>query len=143
MRPRALSRPDARHEMAHEIRDIVAAVAQRRHEDRKNVEAVEQVFAEFAVLHLLQQVTVRCRDQTDVDLDGRARADRIDLAVLDRAQKLHLHFERQVADLVEEKRAGMRFDELARMLFGRAGKRTLLVAEQDAIRPDFPELRRN
>ena len=73
------------------------------------------------------------RDQPDVDLDRRARADRIDLAVLHGAQQLDLHVGRQVADLVEEQRAGMGLDELAGVLFGGAGEGALFVAEQDAL----------
>ncbi len=48
---------------------------------------------------------MRGRDQPDVDLDGRLAPDRIDLAILHGTQQLDLHVERQVADLVEEKRA--------------------------------------
>ncbi len=58
-------------------------------------------------------------------------ADRVDLALLDRAQQLDLRVQRQFADLVEEQRAAMRLHELADMALGRAGERALLVAEQD------------
>ena len=124
---------EPRHEVLTSWLDVVAAVAQRRHEDRKDVQPVVEVLAELAVLDLLQEVAVRRRDQADVDLDGRARADRVDLAVLHGAQELDLHLVRQVADLVEEQRARMRLDELAGVLFGGAGERALLVAEQDAF----------
>ena len=58
-------------------------------------------------------------------------ADRVDLAVLHGAQQLDLHVERQVADLVEEKRAAMGLDEFAGVFFRGAGERAFLVAEQD------------
>ena len=51
---------------------------------------------------------------------GLAAADRIDLALLDRAQQLHLRVQRQLADLVEEQRAAMGLHELADMPLGRA-----------------------
>ena len=73
------------------------------------------------------------RYQPDVDLDRRARSDRIDLAVLHRAQQLDLHFGRQIADFVEEQRSRMCLDELAGMFFGGACKGALLVPEQDAL----------
>ncbi len=107
------------------------ARAQRRNGDRKDVEAVEQVLAEPAALDQFDQVLVGRRDQADVDLDRTAGADRVDLAVLQRAQQLHLRVQRQLADLVEEQRAAVRLDELAGVLFGRAGEGALLVAEQD------------
>ena len=39
--------------------------------------------------------------------DRLGRADALDLAVLEHAQQLHLHAERQLADLVEEDRAAV------------------------------------
>ena len=60
-------------------------------------------------------------------------ADRIDLAVLQGAQQLHLGVERQLADLVEEQRALIGFDEFADALLDGAGEGALLVAEQDAL----------
>ena len=71
------------------------------------------------------------RNQPDVDLHGRFAADGVDLAVLHGAQKLDLHVERQIADLVQEKRAAMGLDELAGVFFGGAGERALFVAEKD------------
>ena len=68
-----------------------------------------------------------------VDLDRLARADRLDLALLDRAQQLDLRGQRQLADLVEEQRAAVGLDELAGVAFGRAGEGALLVAEQDRL----------
>ncbi len=68
-----------------------------------------------------------------VDLDGLARADRLDLALLDGAQELDLRRRRQFADLVEEQRAARGFDEFADMALGGAGERALLVAEQDRL----------
>ncbi len=66
-----------------------------------------------------------------------ARADRIDLAFLDRAQQLHLHVERQVANLVQEQRTSVRLDEFAAVFFRSARESTLLVAEQNALHEVF------
>ena len=66
-------------------------------------------------------------------LDRALGADGIDLAVLQGAEQLHLHVERQLADLVEEERAAVGLDELAGPLLGGAGEGALLVAEQDAL----------
>ena len=67
------------------------------------------------------------------DLDRPLGADRIDLAVLQRAQQLDLRLERQLADLVEEQRAAVGLLELADALVDGAGEGALLVAEQDAL----------
>ena len=66
-------------------------------------------------------------------LTGFFAADRIDLAFLQRAQKLDLRFERQLADLVEEQRAAVGLLELADAAVDGARERALLVAEQDAL----------
>ena len=116
-----------------QLRHVLQALAQRRHPDREDVEAVVEVLAELAVLDQLDHVAVGGRDQAEVDLDRLLGADRIDLALLQRAQQLDLGVERQLADLVEEQRAAVGFLELADALVDGAGERALLVAEQDAL----------
>jgi hypothetical protein len=64
---------------------------------------------------------------------GARAADALDLAGLDRAQELGLRLEREVADLVEEERAGVGELELALLRLHRAGERALLVAEELAL----------
>ena len=129
----ALLGGEAREEMAHQVRDVLRPLAQRRHRDRKDVQAVEQVLAETALLHVVDQVAVGGRDDAHVDLDRLARADRLDLALLDRAQQLDLRGRRQLADLVEEQRAAGGLDEFAGVALGGAGEGALLVAEQDRL----------
>ena len=109
------------------------AGAQRRNRDREHVEAVEQVLAELAALDEFDQVLVRRRDEPEIDLDRALGADGVDLALLQRAQQLHLRIERQFADLVEEQRAAVGLGELAGVLLGGAGEGALLVAEQDGL----------
>ena len=63
---------EAREEMPHQIRDVLGPLAQRRHRDREHVQAVEQVLAEAAALHVGDQVAVGRRDDAHVDLDRLA-----------------------------------------------------------------------
>ena len=72
-----------------------------------------------------------------------AAADRLDLALLQRAQQLDLRRQRQLADLVEEQRAAVGLDELAGVLFGGAGEGALLVAEQNRLDQVLRHARRN
>ena len=95
------------------------------------MQPVEQVLAERAVLHEVEQLAVGRRNDADVDLDRLAAADRLDGAFLQRAQQLYLRGQRQLADLVEKQRAAGGFDELAHVAFGGAGEGALLVTEQD------------
>src|SRR5690606_29279684 len=115
----------------------ISPFTQWRHEDRVDIEAIEQVFPESAVLHLLQQVAVRGGYQPYVHLERRAASNRIDLALLHGAQQLDLHVQRQIADLIQKQRAAMSLDELAGMLFGSACERSLFVAEKDRLHQIF------
>ena len=120
-------------EQPRQLREIVDALAQRRHADRNDVDPVVQVLAEPAVLHRLLEIDVGRRHQAEVGLDRLQAADALDLAFLNRPQQLGLQVEAQVADLVEEQRASGRELELAELLLVRAGERAALVAEQRAL----------
>src|SRR5690554_6030577 len=107
--------------------------------NREDIETVIKVFAEATFLHHLKHFAVRCRDQADINLDRLFRTDRVHFAFLQCAEELYLNVERQLADLIKEKRAATCFLELARMFFRSAGEGTLLMAEQNA----FDEIFRN
>ena len=113
------------------MRDVLAAHAQRRDCQRQHVQTIEQILAELAVLHEVEQFTVGRRDDADIDLHRLAAADGFHHAFLQRAQQLHLGGQRQFADFVEEQRAAGGLDEFAHVAFGGAGKRALLMPEQD------------
>ena len=98
-----------------------------------DVQPIVEVLAEAALGHLLGQVAVGGRDDAHVHPRRPLGADRVDLALLQRAQQLDLHVERQLADLVEEQDAAVRLLELAQVLVGGAGEAALLVAEQDGL----------
>ena len=76
-------------------------------------------------------------------LTGLRAADRLDLALLQRAQQLDLRGRRQFADLVEEQRAAVGLDELAGVLVGGAGEGAFLVAEQNRLDQILRHARRN
>ena len=68
-----------------------------------------------------------------IDAHRPLRADRVDLAFLQRAQQLDLQIERQFADFVEKQRAAIGLEEFSDVLFGGAGEGALLVAEQNRL----------
>ena len=103
-------------EQPRQLRQVLDALAQRRHADRDDVDAVEEILAEPPVLHRLLEIDVGRDDEPEVGLDRLGAADALDLALLDRAQQLGLQVEAQVADLVEEQRAAGRELELAELL---------------------------
>ena len=99
-----------------------------------DVQPVEQVLAELALLHHLAQVDVGGGDDPHVDLDRLHAAEPHELALLDHAQQLGLRLERDVADLVEEDGALVGEIEQPLLRVHRAGERALHVAEQRSTR---------
>src|SRR5688572_26792137 len=78
---------EPRGEMARELRNVLRPFAERRHADREDVEPVVEVLAEEAGRYEVGEALVGRRDQAEVDADRAARPDRVDLAVLQRAQQ--------------------------------------------------------
>ena len=119
-------------------RQVVTALAQRRHLQWHHVDAIEEVFAEFAALDQRFQRAVRGGDDSYIDGDQPCRADRLDFTVLQHAQQLGLHRQRHVADLIEKQRAAIRELELAGLAASpRAGERAFLIAEQLRLQQRF------
>jgi len=80
--------------------DLLAAIAERRQFERDDVQAVEEVLAEAAVLDHLRQDGVGGGDHADADALRLRVAQSVDLARLEEAEELGLGLERQVAVLV-------------------------------------------
>ncbi len=101
--------------------------------DRKDVEAVVQIAPERSVLDHALEIAVRRRHDAHIHALSPRAAKALELALLQDAQQLGLHFHRDVADLVEEQRAAVRQLEPARPARDRARERALLVSEQLAL----------
>lgn len=81
----------ARGEVRGEGGNVLNALAERRQEERKNVNAVVEILAESAAFHEVVEVAVRGDDGADVDGDGAVAADALDLAFLQHAKEFGLH----------------------------------------------------
>ena len=99
--------------MPDQVGHVLDALAQRRQPQRHDVEPVEQVLAEQALLDQDAQVLVGGGDDAHIGLDRGAPADRGVLALLQHAQQPGLRLHRHVADLVEEQRAAFGLLEAA------------------------------
>ena len=108
--------------MPDEQRDIRRTVAQRRHVERNHVETEEQVFTKAPFGDAAGQVLVRGRDDSHVHTNRLAAAHAFDLSRLDGAKKLCLCFGPEIADLVQQERAGVRQLEAPDAALGRAGE---------------------
>ena len=117
-------------EVRHQHRNIVGAFAQRRHDDRNHVQAIEEIFLKLSRVHELTQVAVGGRDHAHVHALGAFRAERFDFALLQDAQELGLQADAHRANFVEEDRAAVGQRELAFLRGGRIRERALDVAEE-------------
>src|SRR5207248_2306466 len=106
---------------------------QGRDQNREYVQPVIEIFAEAALARELGKIAIGGRDDAHVHLDGALGPDRINLAFLQGAQKLDLHVEPQLADLIEEEGAAVGFLKLSEMFVARPGERPLLMTEEDAF----------
>ena len=104
---------DAADEPAGQRQDVFLAIAQRRHVDGHDVQAVVEVFAKQAIGHHRRQVAVGGGDETHVHLDRAGAAETFELVLLQHAQNLGLRARAHVADFVEEQRAAVGLFEAA------------------------------
>ena len=76
--------------------DIVPALAQWRQLDRKDVEPVIEILAEFSFLRCLLKIPIGGGDDANVDLLRPRAAHRLKLPFLKDAEQLHLKLYRQL-----------------------------------------------
>ncbi len=100
-------------EVPRERADVLASLGERRQTQAHDVQPVQEILAEEALLHALIQILVRRRDHAHVRLLRRVPADAVVLAVGKHAQQAHLQVRWHVADLVQEQRATLRLLEAA------------------------------
>src|SRR5439155_3787296 len=81
--------------------DVLGALAERWKRNRKDVEAVEEVFTELARGHGVGGGPVGGRDDPDIDLKLFAAAASTGCVVLQYPQELRLHRNLHLGDLVE------------------------------------------
>ena len=123
----------APHEIVDQRGQVVAALAQRRHDDRKHVEPEKQILAEFARAGARLEIAMSGRENADVGTALLAAADALENALLENAQQLHLHVDAHVADLVQEQRAAVGELEAPNARGQRAREGAFLVTEQLAL----------
>ncbi len=129
--------------MVGEQRDVVLALAQRRQIDVDDVDSVEQFLAEAAGLDLGFEIFIGGAQHAHVERHRIVGAERVCLALLQRAQQLDLQRERQLADLVEQDGALVGGLQQADLVLAGAGERAALVAEQLALEQILRAARRS
>ena len=110
------------HEKAREVRYLFAPFAKRRNQNPNDRQPIVQVLSEFAFGHALFEIRIRRGNHAHVDALRACFAERHDFALLEEAQQLRLHVERQVADFVEEQRAACGRSNETQLIVDRAGE---------------------
>ncbi len=113
-----------------QVRQILEALAQRRHAHAQGTQAEVEIAAEAALLAAAQQIVARGGDESHVDAHRAARAEPRQAAGLDEAGEPRLRGQRQRAHVLEDERAAVGAGE-------RAGDGQVVgdavVAEQEAL----------
>ena len=122
--------PELVEEVVAQQRNILGALAQRRHTQRNGVDPEVQIFPQPAFTQRGIQVDIGRADEAEVDVHDAIAANRPVLALLQNAQELGLEIRRHLADLVEQQRAPLGHLEEAFLVQRRARERALLVAEE-------------
>src|SRR5690606_28309460 len=120
-------------EVVHQRREVLLALAQRRHRDLDHLEAVVEVMPKPAGCNGGLQVAIGRGNEPDIHLDRLCAADTLELAFLQHAEELHLKRRRDIADLIQEERAPIGQLESADALVGGPGEGALLMAKQLAL----------
>ena len=114
-------------------RNILLPIPQGRKLDGKDVQPVEQVFAECLLANgLARSRLVAAITRTSTCCGVRA-ADTVEFALLEDAQQFRLNVERQLADFVQEDRSAVGQFEAADAAGDGAGEGPFFMAEQLAF----------
>src|SRR5262245_18466570 len=91
--------------MPYQLRNIFAALAQRRHRERKNIEAIVEILAKRALVDHSEQIAVCCRYQADISAQRARGAQALEGVLLQHPQELGLQLEGEIPYFVQEERA--------------------------------------
>ena len=131
-----------RQEVIREQRDVLETLPERRQLDRNDAQAIEQILAERSLGHALRGITVRRRDEPNVDHRVLLlAADATHDAVLEHAEQLRLDRQRHLRELVEKQRSAVRDLEQTGLVAIGTGERAFAMSEQLALEQPFGQCR--
>ena len=116
-----------------EDRNIFTALTQRRHMQSDNIKPVIQILTELAGLHARGEILVRGTNHANINGVLCCGTNLAGAFLLDRAQKLYLHRERQISHLVQKKGPAIGCLEETISVSLRSGKGALFVTEEFAL----------
>src|SRR6202044_3867957 len=121
--------------------NMFSALPSCRQLDRDDIQPMIEIASERPSLHCLQQTTVRCGKEANVNLHWTWSAHAFELALLQNAQNLRLQGDSKLSNLVEKKRPSVSQFNLAFLLRYGSGECTLFMTEQFAFQQRFCDRR--
>ena len=117
-------------EVARQMENVVRPLAQGRHVEWHNVEAMVEILSKATGFDLRSEIAVRRCENPHIDSRRASAAHRRELLFLDEAEQLALHLQGQLSHLVEKNRAVGRICQPTDTPLLRAGEGTSLVTEE-------------
>src|SRR5262249_44299949 len=116
-------------QVASQLRDVRAALAQRGQTNLERVDAEVEIFAELVVLDHFAKIAVSGAEDADIGLKRLRLAYSPNLARFQEAEQFHLDILVQLADLIQEQRAAVGHFEEALVIAVGAGECAFAVSE--------------
>src|SRR6266702_2022591 len=120
-------------EISDKKRNVLAPLPQRRQVNRNDCQPVIKVFAECAGTHRLVDIQIGGGYDADIKFLYLRAPYRLDFPLLQRPEQLGLQLNRQISNLIKEKRSPFRQLKLACLVPHRTGEGPLDMAEQFAL----------
>src|SRR5262249_188602 len=122
--------PKCLNEMQDQLAYVLSALSQGRNQDRKYVQPIVKITAEFVTSNHFGQIAMGSGGYAPVDVMRTSAAQALELLFLQDAQKLRLQGQWQVSNFVQKKSARIGHFEAADFLRHGSRKGTLLVPKQ-------------
>src|SRR2546422_8978640 len=116
-------------EIIDQYRNVLAALAQGRHIDRQDIDAIVEVVAKASIANHGAQIAIRGRNDANIYRDLVSSAHAANSPFLQSAQKLCLHTDVKLGNLVEKERATIGDFEQPFLVHMRTRERALFVTE--------------
>src|SRR6476660_136411 len=114
-------------EVAHKFRNISFSLAERWQRNGENIQPIVQILSEFTVTDHLPQISIGCRDNTNIDSRCARAAYGLELARLEDTEQLGLKLQRHVSDFIKKQCASVRQRKPADMGIDSSGKGSAFV----------------
>src|SRR4029077_5499142 len=109
---------------------ISFSLAERWQRNGENIQPIVQILSEFTVTDHLPQISIGCRDNTNIDSRCARAAYGLELALLEDTEQLGLKLQRHVSDFIKKQCASVRQRKPADMGIDSSGKGSAFVPEK-------------